>query len=64
MPCALDFYILHFLIYRETDIRVLGLGAIHTLRRNYPPDKGAHIAISKYSENHTISFPNSVGKLG
>ncbi|GFR86506.1 GDAP2-like protein [Elysia marginata] len=32
-------------ICKETDIRILGLGAIHTLRRNYPPDKGAHIAV-------------------
>lgn len=35
-------------MYREADIRTLGLGAIHTLRRNYPPEKGAHIAIRKF----------------
>ncbi|XP_055889502.1 protein GDAP2 homolog [Biomphalaria glabrata] len=32
-------------ICKEAEIRTLGLGAIHSARRNYPPDKGAHIAI-------------------
>ncbi|BFZ24838.1 hypothetical protein BsWGS_27877 [Bradybaena similaris] len=32
-------------ICRELEIRTIGLGAAHTLRRSYPPDKGAHIAI-------------------
>ncbi|XP_005090009.1 protein GDAP2 homolog isoform X2 [Aplysia californica] len=42
-------------ICKETEIKVLGLGAIHTVRRNYPPEKGAHIAIRtvrRFLEKH------------
>lgn len=30
---------------RENAIRSLGLGCIHSMRRSYPPEEGAHIAI-------------------
>ncbi|CAG5117366.1 unnamed protein product [Candidula unifasciata] len=46
-------------ICKESHIRTLGLGAIHTLRRNYPPDKGAHIAIRtvrRFLEKHLDAF--------
>jgi len=44
---------------KETDIKVIGLGAIHTMRRNYPADKGAHIAIRtvrRYLEKYADSI--------
>lgn len=37
-----------FLLFvRENHISSLAMGAIHTARRSYPPEEGAHIAISK-----------------
>ncbi|CAL1537371.1 unnamed protein product [Lymnaea stagnalis] len=45
-------------ICKEAEIRTLGLGAIHTLKRNYPPDKGAHIAI-RTVRRFLEKFPDS-----
>ncbi|KAH9500144.1 Ganglioside-induced differentiation-associated protein 2 [Bulinus truncatus] len=46
-------------ICKEAEIRTLGLGAVHSLRRNYPSDKGAHIAIRtvrRFLEKFSDSF--------
>lgn len=33
---------------RELGLRTVALPVINSVRRNYPPDAGAHIALSKY----------------
>lgn len=33
--------------FRENNLNSLGLGVINTTRRGYPPEEGAHIALSK-----------------
>lgn len=33
---------------RELGLRTIALPVINSVRRNYPPDAGAHIALSKY----------------
>jgi len=34
---------------REMGLRTIALSVINSVRRNYPPDAGAHIALSKYT---------------
>lgn len=34
---------------RELNLQSLGMCVINSVRRNYPPDRGAHIALRKYS---------------
>ena len=33
---------------RENKLNSLGLGVINTTRRGYPPEEGAHIALSEF----------------
>ena len=44
----LNAIIIIIFVYRENAVRSLGLSCIHTVRRSYPPEQGAHIAIRKY----------------
>lgn len=37
-----------YLLNREHNLGSVGLCVINSIRRNYPPHDGAHIALSKY----------------
>ena len=39
--------ILKISFFRENRLSSLGLGVINTTRRGYPPEEGAHIALSE-----------------
>lgn len=40
---------------RELKVRTLGLCVVNSVRRNYPPDEGAHIALSMYYLTNVLS---------
>ncbi|XP_072178085.1 protein GDAP2 homolog [Diadema setosum] len=51
------------LLAKENKVTSLATGAIHTVRRNYPPEEGAHIAlrtIRRFLEKHSDSFETIV----
>lgn len=45
---------------RELGLRTIALPVINSVRRNYPPDAGAHIALSKCKLIKLILFLNSL----
>ncbi|XP_076445634.1 protein GDAP2 homolog [Babylonia areolata] len=47
---------------RENAIRSLGLACIHTMRRSYPPEEGAHIAI-RTVRRFLEKFPDTLDSL-
>lgn len=47
---------------REHSIRTLGLSCIHTMRRSYPPEQGAHIAL-RTVRRFLEKYPDSLDAL-
>lgn len=37
-------------------LRTIALPVINSVRRNYPPDAGAHIALSKYTASKDLNL--------